>query len=213
MSLDAEKVKKIYSGYVAWHYDMPISHIFDRYKRKVFEASSMKAGDKVLLYCCGSGLDFLEIINKIGKSGKIIGVDFSTEMLKIAQNKIDKYNWNNIELVKADVTKHKHNTFDFDVSICMLGLSVISDYKEAYKNLYNHTKDNGEIIIADMKLSTNKSKLVNPLTVFLSKKYGGTYEGHKNSLEIIDNMKKTLSNIRTEAFLLDSFYYCIGKKN
>ena len=102
MNLEAKTIEGIYSGSVAKKYDMSMGHFFARLKEKAFKKSSLKAGDQVLVFCCGTGLDFPHILRRIGEEGKITGVDFSGEMLNRAAKKISRNNWTNIELVHAD---------------------------------------------------------------------------------------------------------------
>ncbi|MCK5129451.1 MAG: methyltransferase domain-containing protein [Clostridiales bacterium] len=213
MTQSSQKIKNIYSSYIAWHYDLPISNLFGRFKKKAFNASSLKKGDKVLVFCCGTGLDFPAILNKIGQEGKIVGVDFSSEMLSQAQEKVEKSGWDNVELIEADVTTFKIDDTDFDAGVCTLGLSIMQEYKKAYDNLISYVKKDGEIIIGDAKLASGAMAVFNPLTVFMGKSYGGSFEGHRNSLEIIACMEKELNNIRSKSFFFGSYYYCIGSKN
>jgi len=213
MKTESNKIKEIYSGNVTKHYDLPISHMFRKYKKKVFDVSSLKRGDRVLVYCCGTGLDFPEIENKIGEEGHIVGVDFSREMLKRAQQRIEKHRWNNVELIEADVTSFfLDNEELFDVGICTLGLSIIPEYRAAYYSLVSKVKEGGEIIIGDMQLASEGYALFNPFTIFLAKRFGGSYKGHQNSLEICDIMKNELKDVTKREFFLNSYYYCIGKK-
>ena len=88
MTLEAKTIEEIYAGKVARKYDLPISHFFGEYKKSAFNDSSLKSGDSVLVFCCGTGLDFPHILRKIGKEGKIVGIDFSSEMLNQAKEKI-----------------------------------------------------------------------------------------------------------------------------
>ncbi len=191
---------------------MPISHFFGKYKKLAFNESSLRKGDRVLVFCCGTGLDFPIILKKIGKEGKIVGVDFSSEMLDIAKEKIRKNNWENIELIEADVTEFKDKTDNkYDIGVCTLGISIIPDYKSAYYNLLSYIKKQGEIIIGDMQLASGKLARFNPMTIFLAKKYGGSYEGHQNSIELYNMMKRELSGVRKKEFFFKSYFYCIGK--
>lgn len=214
MILDSKKVEEIYKGKVARRYDFSMPPFFLAWKKKAIKESSLKRGHRVLVFCCGTGLDFPYILSKIGKEGHITAVDFSIEMLKKAAIKIKKYNWNNIKLIEADVTKFE-NIFKekFDAGVCTLGLSIIPDYKTAYKNLLSHVKNDGEIIVGDMQLASGKLAILNPLTIFLAKKFGGTYEGHRNSLEILNTMEKNLSKLKKKEFFFGAYYYCIGRKN
>jgi ubiquinone/menaquinone biosynthesis C-methylase UbiE len=213
MTLKSETIRKIYSGMATHHYDLPISHFFGTYKKKAFADSSLKEGDNVLVFCCGTGLDFPHILKKIGRNGKIVGVDFSSEMLKSAKEKIKKNNWENVELIEADITKYEgKQDGKADVGVCTLGLSIIPEYKKAFNNLLSQVKKNGEIIIGDMQLASGWHARFNPFTIFLAKKFGGTHEGHQNSLELYARIKKELRDVRKKEFFFKSYYYCIGTK-
>lgn len=212
MTLKSETIRKIYSGMATHHYDLPISHFFGTYKKKAFADSSLKDGDNVLVFCCGTGLDFPHILKKIGKNGKIVGVDFSSEMLRIAENKIRRKKWENIELIEADVTTFRDQLDKgFDMGVCTLGISIIPEFKSAYYNLLSYIKSNGEIIIGDAQLASGWSAHLNPVTVFMAKRFGGSYEGHQNSLELCSLMKEELTGVIKKEFFLKSYFYCIGK--
>jgi len=213
MSFESKNIKEIYSGKVAKKYEFSLPPFFAKWKKRAFNDSSLKKGDRVLVFCCGTGLDFLDIIKKIGKEGKITGVDFSSEMLKKAKQRIKKESWENVELINADITKAVDKLDGkFDAGVCTLGMSIIPDYKSAYHNLYSYVKKGGEIIIGDMQLASGWIAFLNPVTIFLAKKFGGTHLGHKNSLELSSLMKKQLTDVKKREFFFKAYYYCIGKK-
>jgi len=212
MSNNTNRVKDIYEGKVARHYDMSMNHFFNKVKEKAFSHSSLKSGDTVLVFCCGTGLDFPHILRRIVQGGKIIGVDFSREMLDQAQRKISRNGWSNIELVHADVTTfHKMLTPKADAGVCTLGMSIIPDFKAAYHNLISNIKEEGEIIIGDMQLASGWEASLNPLTISLARRYGGTEEGHQNSLELNKLIKETLVDVRRQEFFFKSYYFCVGR--
>lgn len=213
MNLEAKKIEGIYAGPVAKKYDMSMGHFFARLKEKAFKESTLKTGDHVLVFCCGTGLDFLHILRRIGEEGKITGVDFSGKMLKRAAEKISRNNWSNIELVHADVTRFE-NKLDpkADAGVCTLGLSIIPEFRSAFYNLLSNIRVGGEIIIGDMQLASGWQAHLNPLTISMAKRYGGTLEGHQNSLELSSLMKETLDNVRKEEYFFRAYYFSIGKK-
>lgn len=213
MAFESKTIEKIYSGKLARKYDFSVPPLFTRWKRLALDDSSLKNGDKVLVFCCGTGLDFSHILKKVGAEGKIVGVDFSSEMLNSAKDKIKINNWDNIELIEADITKPIEKLDkDFDAGVCTLGMSIIPDYKSAYYNLVSYVKANGDIVIGDMQLASGWLAKFNPITIFLAKKYGGTHEGHQNSLELYAIMQKELSDVKKREFFFKSYYYSIGKK-
>ena len=88
----------------------------DKYWRK-FAVSKIEpeAGEQVLDVATGTGALALELARKIGKEGKVVGVDFSREMLGRARGKLAKKGCCNIELIcaKAEVLPFPDGTFDY----------------------------------------------------------------------------------------------------
>jgi len=213
MELTSEKVKTIYNGKTGKKYNISMSHFFARFKKKAFKASSLKKGDRVIVFCCGTGLDFPYIQGSIGAGGSIIGIDFSSQMLDSAAKMVARSGWKNVVLIQDDVTNLKHKfDFKFDAGICTLGLSIIPNFYLAYENLVSNIKENGELIIGDMKLASGWQARFNPLTILLSRKYGGSLVGHKNSLKIISRMNQELMDVTYREFFMGAYYFCVGRK-
>ena len=213
MEIDSKTIKEIYEGKIAKSYDRSMSHFFASFKKKAIQDSSLMNGDRVVVFCCGTGLDFPPILERVGNRGQIIGIDFSAQMLRLAKEKVQKFKWNNVDLIQADVTVfYSQLKQKADTGVCTLGLSIIPDFKKAYYNLISNVKENGEIIIGDMQLATGWQARLNPLTVFLSRKFGGSFDGNKNSLEISSMMNEELFNVKKKHFFLGAYYYCIGRK-
>ena len=89
-------------------------------------------------------------------------------------------------------------------------MSIILNIDNAYQNLFHGVIPGGKIIIGDMKLATGWKKVFNPMTIRLAKRYGGSHEGHQNSLTLISKMKSDLEDICCDEFFLGSYFYCIG---
>ena len=180
---------------------------------KAFNSSSLEKGDRVLVFCCGTGLDFVHILKRIGDSGNITGIDFSEEMLGVARKRVLKHKWENVELIHGDVTSYVNSSgYLFDAGICTLGFSIIPEYIKAYEKLVASVKVGGEIIIGDMQLASDRLARFNPLTILLAKRYGGSEEGHRNSLALQERMKQDLHDVKYEKFFLGSYFYCLGRK-
>ena len=211
MPLDAKKIAEIYQSKVAVGYDFSMGHFFPVYKKRAFEESSLKAGDRVLVFCCGTGADFGPILEKIGPQGLLVGVDFSGLMLAQAAQKVEQNRWENVELVEADVTDFAYTGgASFDIGVCTLGLSIIPDYRRAYANLLAHIKKSGELIIGDMQLATGWKSIFNPWTLLMAKKFGGTPEGHQNAQDLVQQMAKDLVEVKKREFFLGAYFYLVG---
>jgi len=65
---------------------------------KLFDIANIQQSDYILDVGCGTGALTKKISNKIGKNGKMIGIDISREALSIANSQVDSYNVNFIEM-------------------------------------------------------------------------------------------------------------------
>jgi ubiquinone/menaquinone biosynthesis C-methylase UbiE len=117
----------------------------------------LKPNQAVLNIPCGTGQNFIYFQKYLSNTGTIIGLDLSTGMLKQAQEKKDKNQWDNIELLAADATRvnvdwinlNIKQDFKFDSILCDLGLSGFPDWRQVIDNLLSLLKPNGKIVIMD----------------------------------------------------------------
>ena len=104
-----------------WFIWVPILGDVVRIKERAIDYLKLQKGNNVLVYSVGAGYELDFIVDKVGKEGSIVGVDFSEGMLKIAREKIQKNNWTNVKLVLADVREYNPlndtgHTFDAALS-------------------------------------------------------------------------------------------------
>ncbi len=213
MALSKESIKKIYTRTLAVHYDQKIAASFEMWRAAAVGASRLGRGNRVIVFCCGTGHDFPHLIDKIGEEGEIVGMDFSPQMLAGARARIDQQGWRNIRLVEADATLFANTGNDlFDAGLCTLGISIIPEYRQAYDNLCSFVRPGGEIIIGDLQLAHGWRSIFNPLIIRLAREYGGSFRGHRNSSRLFAAMQEELSDIRSGEFYHRSYKYVVGKK-
>ena len=58
-----------------------------RYRQGFMQFAEIRAGERVLDACCGTGTLTHRIAEKVGREGEVIGVDLSTESLAVAESK------------------------------------------------------------------------------------------------------------------------------
>ena len=209
-TLDAKRCE-IYTGRMVESYDMSISHFFGRAKALAFADARLSVGDRVLVLCCGTGLDFAPLLEHVGPSGAIVGVDRSPGMLAKARERIRRRGWTNVELVEADVTRLPSGVgAGFDAGVCTLGMSIIPDYTAAYEALLASVRPGGRVVIGDMQIASGWRARLNPLTVLLAQRYGGSVEGHRNAVLLRERMARELEHVRTRELFFDSYFTCVG---
>ena len=144
-------------------YDLLDVIYFRNYKnsprKAVFER--IYENDKVLDLCTGTATNAINISKKRTNT-KIVGIDLSKNMLKIAQGKINKNKLENIRLLQMDATQLKFKSNTFDKILISLVLHELNDelaskiIMEAKRVL----KEDGEIIITEWEPSKQLFKQI-----------------------------------------------------
>ncbi|MBD3304487.1 methyltransferase domain-containing protein [Candidatus Woesearchaeota archaeon] len=157
MSTKIQDFYRLHSGFydlTRWFF------LFNR--KKAVKAMKLKQGDTVIYVGCGTGHNFSQILRRISKTGRLIGIDYSPDMLNQARKKIRKNNWKNIKVVQADATNYKLNT-KANAILYSFSLSMFPDWRQSLKASYKHLKNRGRIAIIDFSEFNGVLRLLNPV--------------------------------------------------
>jgi len=87
--------------------------------------SKIKEGDVVLDLGSGAGFDCFLASKKVGKLGKVIGVDMTPEMIERAKSNAKKHSFSNVEFKLGHIEDLpiEDETIDIIISNCVINLS------------------------------------------------------------------------------------------
>ncbi len=146
----------------------------------------IKPRTMILDLCCGTG-DFTKIISKFYPRAKIIGLDFSEEMLKLAKKK----NPNGV-FVNGDCTNIPFGDEEFDYITMGFGLRNIQDRQKALSEAYRVLNKGGKFLHLDFGLHNNAGKIFNIIVPVIVRIFKGNFKHYEYLLASKDSFPEPL---------------------
>jgi len=117
-----------------------------------FSLGEIQPGYSVLDIGSGAGFDLYVASRLVGESGRVCGIDLTSEMVDLARQNIAAAGLNNIEVihVSAEDIPYGDNTFDTVISNGVINLSPCK--QELFQEIFRVLKNGGTLQFADVIL-------------------------------------------------------------
>jgi SAM-dependent methyltransferase len=125
----------------AVRYDARTSR-YGRYRKGAVELLPLACGDVVLDIGCGTGLCFDLLVKRVGRTGTVVGVDPSAEMLELAAERVAARRWQNVVLVHSPVESAELPVADHAL---FCAVHDVLQSAPAVDNVLAHVRDGGAV--------------------------------------------------------------------
>lgn len=128
-------------------YDDPANGFWARFGRRTVERLHLRAGDRVLDACCGSGASAIPAAEAVGPSGTVIGIDLSERLLALGRAKAAAQGLRQLELRTGDLLDLQVPDASFDAVVCVFGIFFVPDMAAAVRSLRRAVRPGGALAV------------------------------------------------------------------
>ena len=189
-------------------YDQSVSVHLERLRPRIAAHLNLKPGDAVLDAACGTGGNFRMIQEAIGQSGRLIGIDLSTDMLEQARERVSHNGWQNVILIQATAEDAKIPE-QVDAVLFSFTHDVLRS-TAALENVMRHVKPRARVVAAGSKWAPWWAVPVNIGVWYIARKYVTTFEGFARPWS---HLERFVPDFKVETLMLGAVYVASGTKS
>jgi ubiquinone/menaquinone biosynthesis C-methylase UbiE len=148
---------------------------FARWQRMAVERLQLQPGETVIDAACGTGLTFPLLESAVASTGRIVGIELSTEMVSQARKRVAAHGWENVSVIEAPA-----ETAAIEVVADAALFSFTHDVLQspvAVANVVAHLKPDARVASVGAKLAGGWSPLVNFFVRRSARPYMTTFRG------------------------------------
>jgi SAM-dependent methyltransferase len=112
--------------------------------------ADLKVGETVLDLGSGAGIDVFLAAGKVGKQGRVIGVDLTTDMVARGQQLAREHGFGNVEFRQGDIEHLPVDSATVDAIISNCVINLTPDKLASFTEIHRVLKPGGRILVSDL---------------------------------------------------------------
>lgn len=143
--------EKIYNNYDKMNSVISFQqHI--RWRSDTMKRMNVQKGSKALDVCCGTADWTIALAEAVGPDGEVIGLDFSKNMLKIGEEKVQHLK--QVKLLHGNAMELPFSDNSFDYITVGFGLRNVPDIMQVLKEMHRVVKPGGQVVCLETSQPT-----------------------------------------------------------
>lgn len=170
-------------------------------------ALRLSAGESVLDLACGPGANFERLAFPVGREGRVVGVDYSREMVRRAHRRAGGHEPVDVCLGNAERLPFPDEAFDAAYS--SLSVSAMPNAEHAIAETYRVLRPGGRFVVLDAQpYQEGPGRLLNPLVNRVST----LLTNWQPDIDVPELLADTFDETRTETFNAGTFFITLARK-
>jgi SAM-dependent methyltransferase len=109
------------------------------------DRAAVREGERILDVGCGTGKTTLELAERVGTGGKVLGLDISGPMLELARRRLASTGLAQASFEQVDAQTHAFSPSSFDLVFSRFGVMFFADPVAAFGNLRSALRKGGRL--------------------------------------------------------------------
>ena len=151
------------------------------------EFAGIREGDVVVDLGSGAGNDAFIARHETGPTGKVIGIDFTPQMIEKARHNAEVRGFNNVEFRQGDIESMPLTSAVADVVVSNCVLNLVPNKENVFKEIFRVLKSGGHFSISDIVLVGDLPAVIQEA----AEMYAGCVSGAIQKTAYLDLIRKT----------------------
>ncbi len=157
--------------------------VHHRWRREAVIRSGAKPGDEVLDCATGTGDLAIAFRRAVGSAGRVVGTDFSPEMLELARAKAP-----DIAFGPADVMSLPYADSTFDIVSIAFGIRNVAEPRRAIAEMARVARPGGRVVVLEFGQPRSRAfaALYNSYRRWILPRVGGAITGQRSAYDYLE---------------------------
>jgi trans-aconitate methyltransferase len=185
-------------------YDRELA-LFEPIRADAIARLELHPNDTVLDVGCGTGLSFDQLHSRIGKGGRVVGIEQCPEMMAKAQARVDANHWRNVDLVCAPAASARVS-LQADAALFHFTHDVLREPR-AIANMLSHLKPGARVVASGLQWAP---PWLAPTNVFVMMAAMYSVTSLEGLSQPWDKLAAHLREVRVDTALMGGIYIASG---